>query len=106
MSRAQIPTPEFENYEVTRVLGEGGMGVVFLGHDLRADLPVAIKVMSKRLHDPDLQRRFLLENEILSSLNHRNIVRCYEIVRTLEGMPSIVMEYLDGVDFRAFEGRP
>ncbi|MEO6323228.1 MAG: protein kinase [Thermoanaerobaculia bacterium] len=106
MANAALRPPEFENYSVQRVLGEGGMGVVFLGHDIRADLPVAIKVMSKRMHDPDLQRRFLQENEILSALNHRNIVRCFEIVRTREGVPSIIMEYLDGVDFRAFEGMP
>jgi serine/threonine protein kinase len=107
MGTAPTHVPKFEHYTVTRVLGEGGMGVVYEGQDRRTELPVAIKVMSRhRLSDPDLQKRFLKENEILSSLNHRNIVRCYEITRSHEGMPSIVMEYLDGVDFRAFEGRP
>jgi serine/threonine-protein kinase len=107
MGNTPAHVPRFEHYAVTRVLGEGGMGVVYEGQDRRTELPVAVKVMSRhRLSDPDLQRRFLKENEILSSLNHRNIVRCYEITRSLEGMPSIVMEYLDGVDFRAFEGRP
>jgi serine/threonine-protein kinase len=107
MGNTPAHVPRFEHYTVTRVLGEGGMGVVYEGQDRRTELPVAVKVMSRhRLSDPDLQKRFLKENEILSSLNHRNIVRCYEITRSLEGMPSIVMEYLDGVDFRAFEGRP
>ena len=68
--------PRFEHYTVTRVLGEGGMGVVYEAQDRRTELPVAIKVMSRhRLSDPDLQKRFLKENEILSSLNNRNIVR-------------------------------
>ncbi len=98
--------PEFEHYTVSRVLGEGGMGLVYLAHDRRTGLPVAIKVMSKREFDPELQARFLKENRILSALNHRNIVRCYDITESLEGMLSIVMEYVDGVDFRAFEGRP
>ena len=98
--------PEFEYYTISRVLGEGGMGLVYLAHDRRTGLPVAIKVMSKREFDPELQARFLKENRILSALNHRNIVRCYEITESLEGMLSIVMEYVDGVDFRAFEGRP
>src|SRR5438105_7801758 len=99
--------PKFEQYNVTRVLGEGGMGVVYEGQDRRTELPVAIKVMSRhRLSDPELQRRFLKENDILASLNHRNIVRCFEITRSVDGTPSIVMEYLDGVDFRSFEGRP
>ena len=98
--------PEFDYYTIRQVLGEGGMGIVYLAHDRRTDLPVAIKVMSKKLFDPELQARFLKENQILASLNHRNIVRCYEITRSRDGTPSIVMEFLDGVDFRAFEGKP
>jgi serine/threonine protein kinase len=82
------------------------MGIVFLAEDRRTHLPVAAKVMSRSLTDPELQARFMKENQILASLNHRNIVRCYEITRSREGLPTIVMEYLKGVDFGAFEGRP
>ncbi len=82
------------------------MGIVFLAEDRRTHLPVAAKVMSRSLTDPELQARFMKENQILASLNHRNIVRCYEITRSREGLPTIVMEYLRGVDFGAFEGRP
>ena len=82
------------------------MGLVYLAKDRRTGLPVAIKVMSGWTMDPELQARFLQENRILSALNHRNIVRCYEITQSRDGSPSIVMEYVDGVDFRAFEGRP
>ncbi|MBI5444976.1 MAG: protein kinase [Deltaproteobacteria bacterium] len=82
------------------------MGIVFLAEDRRTHLPVAAKVMSRSLADPELQARFMKENQILASLNHRNIVRCYEITRSREGLPTIVMEYLKGVDFGAFEGRP
>ncbi len=98
--------PEFDHYVFSRVLGEGGMGIVFLAEDRRTGLPVAIKVMSRSLQDPELQARFMKETQILASLNHRNIVRCYEIVRAKEGLPSIVMEFLEGVDFSALEGRP
>lgn len=82
------------------------MGIVFLAEDRRTHLPVAVKVMSRSLTEPELQARFMKENQILGSLNHRNIVRCYEITRSREGLPTIVMEYLRGVDFGAFEGRP
>lgn len=82
------------------------MGIVLRGTDKRTGLPVAIKVMSKTLQDPELQARFMKENEILASLNHRNIVRCHEITRTKDGLPSIVMEYLRAVDFTAFETKP
>ena len=99
-------TPEFDHYTISRVLGEGGMGLVYLAHDRRTGLPVAIKVMSRREVDEDLRGRFLKENRILAALNHRNIVRFYEITESRDGVLSIVMEYVDGVDFRAFEGRP
>ncbi len=82
------------------------MGIVFLAEDRRTHLPVAAKVMSRSLTDPELQARFMKENQILASLNHRNIVRCYEITRSREGLPTIVMEYVKAVDFGAFEGRP
>ena len=98
--------PEFDHYAISRVLGEGGMGLVYLANDRRTGLPVAIKVMSGWASDPELQARFLKENRILSALNHRNIVRCYEITESRDGILSIVMGYVDGVDFRAFEGRP
>ncbi len=101
-----VKAPEFDHYAISRVLGEGGMGIVFLAEDRRTGLPVAIKVMSRSLQDPELQARFMKETEILASINHRNIVRCYEIVRSREGLPSIVMEFLQGADFSAFEGRP
>ncbi len=99
-------TPEFDHYTISRVLGEGGMGLVYLARDRRTGLPVAIKVMSRREFEPELRARFLKENRILAAMNHRNIVRCYEITESRDGAPSIVMEYVDGVDFRAFEGRP
>ncbi|MCC6131189.1 MAG: protein kinase [Acidobacteria bacterium] len=98
--------PEFQYYSIDRLLGEGGMGVVYLATDRRTDLQVAIKLISRRMRDAELLARFLRENAILSSLNHRNIVRCYEVTQSLDGIPALVMEYLDGVDMRAFEGRP
>ena len=98
--------PEFDHYTISRVLGEGGMGRVYLANDRRTGLPVAIKVMSGWASDPELQARFLKESRILSALSHRNIVRCYEITESRDGILSIVMGYVDGVDFHAFEGRP
>ena len=98
-------TPEFDHYTISRVLGEGGWGSS-TSRTTEDGLPVAIKVMSGQAMDAELGARFLKENRILSGLNHRNIVRCYEITESREGVVSIVMEYVDGVDFRAFEGRP
>src|ERR1035441_3763139 len=98
--------PEFDHYTISRVLGEGGMGLVYLANDRRTGLPVAIKVMSGWALDPELQVRFLKENRILSALNHRNIVRCHEITQSRDGIPSIVMEYVRSEERRVGkEGR-
>ncbi|MCM3876826.1 MAG: serine/threonine protein kinase, partial [Thermoanaerobaculia bacterium] len=98
--------PEFDHYTISRVLGEGGMGRVYLANDRRTGLPVAIKVLSGWESGPELQARLLEESRILSALSHRNVVRCHEITESLDGILSIVMGYVDGVDFRSFEGRP
>src|ERR1019366_6045249 len=81
-------SPEFEYYAISRGLGEGGMGLVYPAHARRPGLPVAIKVMSRREFDPELQARFLKEYRILSALNPRNIVRCYEITESRDGVLS------------------
>ena len=50
------------------------MGIVFLAEDRRTHLPVAAKVMSRSLTDPELQARFMKENQILASLNHLSLI--------------------------------
>ncbi len=98
--------PQFDKYVVTRLLGEGGMGCVYHALERWTGLPYAIKVMSKLLHDSDMRAWFVRENQVLASLEHRHLVRCWELTESLDGVPALVMEYLEGVDLRAFEGRP
>ena len=64
------------SYPVERELGRGGMGVVYLGRDLRLDRPVAIKVLPEGFaHDPERLARFEREARILASLSHPNMAR-------------------------------
>jgi eukaryotic-like serine/threonine-protein kinase len=86
-------------YLVERKLGEGGMGVVYLA--ARADgevrQRVAIKVFGYGAERSDLLPRFRAERQILASLDHPNIARFLDGGTTPEGLPYLVMEYVDGL---------
>jgi serine/threonine-protein kinase len=87
-------------YDIERVLGHGGMGMVVLGRDRALDRPVAIKVIS-----PDIdvmarhRQRFLQEARIVAKLRHPNIVAVYSAGEA-EGLLYFVMEYVPGESLR------
>ncbi len=84
-------------WEVTRSLGQGGMGDVYLGYDLDTDAEVAIKLLKPDVVDamPDLIERFQREADLLLQLNHPHIVR---IIGTVDedDLHYLVMDYLPG----------
>lgn len=85
-------------YKITGVLGRGGMGVVYRAHrdDEEFHKEAAIKVAAMGLLTPDLHDRFLRERQILANLDHPNIARLLDGGTTPEGMPFVVMEFVDG----------
>ncbi len=84
------------HYQVTEKLGEGGMGEVYKARDPRLNRIVAIKVLSAHaVGDPDLRRRFILEGQAASSLNHPNIITIYDIISD-SNTEYMVMEYVAG----------
>jgi len=83
-------------YTVTREIGRGGMGVVYLGHDPRLARDVAIKALPDHLaEDPDRLARFEREARTLASLNHPNVAGIYG-VEEQEGRKYLVLEYVEG----------
>ena len=86
-------------YRVLRTLGSGGMGVVYLAEraDEHFDQLVAIKVGRHRLVDPQTELRLKNERQILSDLDHPNIARLFDGGTTKDGVPYLVMEYIDGI---------
>jgi serine/threonine protein kinase len=94
-------------YDIVDVIGRGGMGTVFKGLDPRIGRSVAIKVLSAAADDPDLLLRFYREAKYTGSLQHQNIVTVYELGHQ-DGVPYLVMEYLEGVSLDAIiaSGRP
>ncbi len=85
-------------YEILRQLGEGGMGTVYLAS--RADgvfeKQVALKIVQSQIPGQDILDRFQREREILAKLDHPNIARIMDGGTTEEGLPYLVMEYVEG----------
>ncbi|MEM6860827.1 MAG: serine/threonine-protein kinase [Myxococcota bacterium] len=90
---------EIGPYRIDGLLGEGGMGRVYLAHDPTRAFPqqVAIKVLRRTSSDSDIARRFVLEREIIDSLVHENIARSLGGGLTEAGDPFIVLEFVDGI---------
>lgn len=89
------------HYRVIRLLGEGGMGQVYLAEDTKLGRQVALKLLPRHLsHSADRLHRFAQEARAASSLNYPNVCVIYEVGETAEGSPYIVMEYVEGVTLR------
>jgi serine/threonine protein kinase len=84
------------NYEIKSVLGEGGMGTVYLAEHVKLGRKVAIKVLLPHLVKNELVRsRFINEAKLMSSLHHPNIVTLYDYHEDENGL-SLIMELVDG----------
>jgi eukaryotic-like serine/threonine-protein kinase len=83
------------SYQLTEVLGEGGMGVVVAAVDTKLQRPVAIKFLSNELADADARRRFQREAQLASSLNHPHILTVHD-VGEFEGHAYLVTEFVNG----------
>ena len=86
-------------YEVISKIKQGGFGIVYYGFDRKFDKPVAIKAIEPSLlKEAKYIDMFLEEAKNAAKLNHNNIVRVYDLIKTDDGKFYIVMEYVDGVD--------
>jgi serine/threonine-protein kinase len=87
-----------DRYRLTELLGEGGMATIYLGHDLKLERDVAIKILRPEYgRDGAFVARFRQEANSAAALSHPNVVQVYDY-GTDEAGPFIVMEYVDGQD--------
>jgi tetratricopeptide (TPR) repeat protein len=87
-------------YRVDRLLGQGGMGAVFLAHDEALDRPVAIKVISPEVTGTvELRQRFIQESRSVAKLRHPNIVQVYAAGEK-DGLLYFAMEFVPGESLR------
>jgi serine/threonine protein kinase len=88
-------------YKVLGVLGKGGMGTVYLAHDLELDRKVAIKLILQELRATPMGiQRFCREAKILAEMQHPGIVQILDIFLDAD-QPFFVMEYVEGQDLRS-----
>lgn len=86
-------------YRLLRVMGEGGMAIVFEAEHTKLGQKAAVKVLRAELAvDPVLVERFEREGRAISKLKSRNVVRVLDVDETPSGVPYLVMEMLDGWD--------
>src|SRR6516162_8272840 len=84
------------HYRISKALGSGGMGDVYLAEDGRLKRRVAIKILPDRFATQgDRRDRFEREAQAIAALNHPNIVTIYSVEQS-EKTHFITMEYVDG----------
>ena len=91
-------------YRLVEVVGEGGMGTVYLAErdDAAYRRQVAIKILRDGLGSSEAMARFRDERQILATLDHPAIVKLLDGGTTEAGLPYLVMEHVDGVPLTAY----
>src|SRR6184192_676770 len=92
-ARSHALAPDFV---LDHEIGRGGMGIVYLGTDVKLDRPVAIKVLPELLADvAEVRERFLREARTAAKLSHPSIVPIHR-ADEMDGVVFIVMTYVEG----------
>jgi len=83
-------------YEVERVLGEGGMGIVYVAKDIHTQVRVVVKaIRAEYTHRPEFRERILAEGRALARIDHVNVVRLNAVVAEGDTL-LLVMQYIEG----------
>jgi len=95
---SQLEYDDFGNYQIQRVLGEGGMGTVYLAEQTAPIRRlVALKVVKLGMDTSQVLARFNYERQSVALMDHPHIARVYDAGATAKGRPFFVMEYVDGI---------
>src|SRR4051794_7802127 len=101
---ASAPGRRIGPYRLLRELGRGGMGTVYLAtrDDDTFEKKVAVKLVRRGMDTDFILARFRRERQILASLEHANIARLLDGGATEDGLPYLVMEYVQGVSISEY----
>ena len=89
-------------YEITELIGVGGMADVYKARDIMENRDVAVKILKAEFsQDEEFLRRFRNESKAIAVLSHPNIVKIYDVGFSDE-IQFIVMEYIDGITLKEF----
>ncbi|TWT51121.1 Serine/threonine-protein kinase PknB [Rubripirellula amarantea] len=86
---------EFGDYRLIRLLGKGGMGVVYEAERISTGRRVALKMLGAKFDSPDMRQRFLREGRMAAGVSHPNSVYVFGS-EEIEGLPVITMEVVGG----------
>ncbi len=96
----QLVGQMINRYQITQLLGEGGMGAVLKGYDVTLQRDVAVKVMHPQFtRQPEFRDRFLQEARTAAHLDHPGIVKVFDF-GSVQSMLYIVMEFVPGENLR------
>lgn len=89
-------------YEIEKVIGDGGMAVVYRAKDCLLNRTVAVKILRSQFGtDKDFIARFHREAQAAASLSHQNVVNIYDLGQE-DGIYYIVMEYVEGITLKEY----
>ena len=92
-------------YRINKIIGVGGMAVVFEAHDQLMNRTVAVKMLKEEINnDAQSVKRFINESRAVAMLNHPNIVNIYD-VSVKDDIKYIVMEYIHGITLKNYMNR-
>ncbi len=98
MTTDRLLGQQLANFRLDRLLGQGNMGQVYYGWDVKLKRPVAVKVIEARLRgNAAAAQRFVREAQAVAPWRHENIAQVY-YADEQDGLYYFVMEYLDGMD--------
>jgi serine/threonine protein kinase len=102
-SQSALEYDDFGNYQIQRVLGQGGMGTVYLAQQIAPlHRMVALKVVKLGMDISQVPSRFNYERQAVAQTDHPNIARVYDACATQKGRPYFVMEYVDGIPITTY----
>lgn len=94
-----LPFVIHDRYQLARLLGEGGMGLVFEAKDLRLGRDVALKLIKPELYGlAEIHARFTQEAKALAGIEHPGVISIFDSGELEDGSAFMVMELLKGVD--------
>jgi len=101
-TNSSLPPDRFGPYRLREVLGEGGMGVVYLAGRDDLGSVAAIKILRDAWLSPERRERFASEQRTLAQLNHPSIARLYDADTLGDGTPWFAMEYVEGSSLTSY----